>query len=186
MVQQAQSGEQYAIEDLLTYVEPMVSHYCRSRLSSYSGGRESADDVIQETLLAVYHALPRYVDRGAPFAAWVYGISARKVADAQRGAIRAPTPVAEVPESMDVEPGPEDQLLASSAIDQVREMLQQLPERTRAVLMMRAAGMSAESTGDRLGLSAGTVRVAYHRGLNRLRQLARRSGPDQMRWSAGP
>ncbi|WP_091527051.1 sigma-70 family RNA polymerase sigma factor [Microlunatus soli] len=174
MVQQAQAGEPGAVEDLLAEVEPLVAHYCRTRLGGFSGGRESADDVIQESLLAVYNALPRYVDRGAPFAAWVYGICSRKVADAQRGAMRAPTPVAELPETIDTAPGPEDHLLNNSAIDQLRDLLQHLPERTRTVLMMRAEGISAESTGDRLGLSAGSVRVAYHRGLNRLRQLVAR------------
>jgi RNA polymerase sigma-70 factor, ECF subfamily len=35
------------------------------------------------------------------------------------------------------------------------------------------AGMSAQETGDELGMSAGAVRVAQHRALARLRTIAR-------------
>lgn len=160
------------MEDLLARVRPLITGYCHSRLARYAGGREIADDVVQETLVSVFRALPQYVDRSAPFAAWVYGIAARKVADAQRGALRAPTPVSEMPETADLDPGPEDRMIHRSRIDELHELLDHLPERTRSVLLLRAQGMSAESTGARLGLSAGSVRVAYHRGLAKLRRLA--------------
>ena len=36
------------------------------------------------------------------------------------------------------------------------------------------AGMSAEETGNALGMTAGAVRVAQHRALTKMRQLAQR------------
>lgn len=172
LVAEARSGCPSAMEKLLTQVRPMISRYCRTRLSGYAGGRDTADDVVQETLVSVFRALPRYVDRGVPFAAWVYGIAARKVADAQRGVLGGATPVSEVPDEADSGPGPEDHLVTRAAADELYALLDQLPDRTREVLLLRAEGMSAEKAGAHLGLSAGSVRVAYHRGVARLRQLA--------------
>ena len=149
----------------------MISHYCRSRLSSFSGGRDSADDVVQETMVSVFRALPRYVDRGVPFAAWVYGIAAHKVADAQRGALGGATPMPQVPDEVDNRPGPEDHLVTRADADELYALLDQLPNQTREVLLLRAQGMSAEKAGAQLGLSAGSVRVTYHRGVAKLRRL---------------
>ncbi|MBO0811656.1 MAG: sigma-70 family RNA polymerase sigma factor [Microlunatus sp.] len=160
------------MEDLLANVQPLVSTYCHARLSSYAGGKDTADDVVQETLVSVFRSLPRYVDQGLPFAAWVYGIAARKIADAQRGVLGGATPVADLPDEPDSGPGPEDHLLTRSSAEELYALLDQLPERTREVLLLRAEGLSAEKAGAHLGLSAGSVRVAYHRGVAKLRTLA--------------
>lgn len=171
LVAEARSGSACAMENLLIQVRPMIIRYCRTRLSSYSGGRDTADDVVQETLVSVFRALPSYVDRGAPFAAWVYGIAARKVADAQRLVLGGATPVPEVPDEADKGPGPEDHLVTREVADELYALLDQLPDRTRDVLLLRAQGMSAEKAGAHLGLSPGSVRVTYHRGVAKLREL---------------
>lgn len=173
LVSKAQTGNSAALDELLTQLTPIITSYCKARLSSYAGGRDTAEDVAQETLLTVYRALGDYVDRGLPFTAWVYAIAARKVADAQRGVLKAPTPVAEVPEAADAGPSPEDRLLTAARDDELRTLLDNLPERTRTVLMLRAEGLSAERAGEYVGLSAGSARVTYHRGVARLRELAR-------------
>ena len=52
-------------------------------------------------------------------------------------------------------------------------LLAQLPEHVRELLILRVVtGLSAEETGNVLGMSAGAVRVAQHRALARLRALA--------------
>jgi RNA polymerase sigma-70 factor (ECF subfamily) len=53
------------------------------------------------------------------------------------------------------------------------ELLDGLPEKLREVLLLRVAtGLTAEATGRTLGMSPGAVRVAQHRALTRLRELA--------------
>jgi RNA polymerase sigma-70 factor (ECF subfamily) len=172
LVSEAQAGNPAAVEELLAKLTPMISSYCHSRLASYDGGRDTAEDVAQETLLTVYRALPGYVDQGVPFAAWVYSIAAHKVADAQRGVLKGPLPVAELPDAADADPGPEDCVMTAAGADELQALLDFLPERTRRVLMLRAQGLSAEKAGAHVGLSAGSARVAYHRGVARLRELA--------------
>ena len=48
------------------------------------------------------------------------------------------------------------------------------PERARELIVLRVlAGMSAQETGNELGMTPGAVRVAQHRALIRLRAIAR-------------
>ena len=142
------------------------------------GSYEAADDVAQEVLLAVLTALPRYRDEGRPFAAFLYGVAAHKVADHHRAAVRRPMPVADVPESADGALGPEDLALRAADADTARALVDLLPEPQRELIMLRvAAGLSAEETGAVLGMSAGAVRVAQHRALAKLRALAAGGAP---------
>jgi RNA polymerase sigma-70 factor (ECF subfamily) len=124
--------------------------------------------------MAVVKALPRYVDTGTPFAAFVHGITTHKVADAQRAVYRDRTCATEdVPERADLAAGPEDALLAEERAQAARALLDRLPAAHRELLLLRVvAGLSAEQTGAALGMSAGAVRVAQHRALARLRALA--------------
>jgi RNA polymerase sigma-70 factor, ECF subfamily len=121
----------------------------------------------------VLSALPRYRNRGRPFEAFVHGIAARKVADAQRNVARADRPTDAVPDDVDARPTPEEEALNAADLKQAMNLLEELPEKLREVVVLRvAAGMSAEETGRSLGMSAGAVRVAQHRALTRLRKLA--------------
>ena len=169
----AAQGDARAIEGLLVRVRLMVHRYCRARLGRLPGNEHAADDVAQEVCIAVLSALPRYRDQGRPFEAFVFGIAAHKVADAQRAAMRLAVPTDSVPDSPDERLGPEDEVLRQSDARRVRELLNQLPAHQRELLILRVAvGLSAEETGTALGMSAGAVRVAQHRALSRLRSLA--------------
>ena len=92
----ATQGDTSARDALLVNVRTMVHRYCRARLGRLPGSEHAADDVAQEVCLAVLSALPRYREEGRPFEAFVFGIAAHKVADAQRQLIRGPESVAEV------------------------------------------------------------------------------------------
>lgn len=169
----ATQGDTSARDALLVNVRTMVHRYCRARLGRLPGSEHAADDVAQEVCLAVLSALPRYRDEGRPFEAFVFGIAAHKVADAQRAAVRAAVPTDDMPDEPDLGPGPEDHALRSSDAALVRSLLDRLPPTQRELLILRVAvGLSAEETGSALGMSPGAVRVAQHRALARLRVLA--------------
>lgn len=123
--------------------------------------------------MAVMTALERYEDRGAPFEAFVYGVAAHKVADAQRAQARLPVVVDQ--QSSDVL----DSLIDSAETTAVADdeaarawsMLEHLPPQLREILVLRVAvGLSAQETGEALGMRAGAVRVAQHRALRLLRE----------------
>jgi RNA polymerase sigma-70 factor, ECF subfamily len=169
----AVEGDAGATERLLVDVRRIVHRYARARLGRYRGAEDAADDAAQEVCIAVLAALPRYHDRGLPFEAFVYGIAARKIADQQRAAMRRPQPTDELRDDVDPRPGPEDLAVLAADAARARALLAQLPANQREILTLRvAAGWSAEETGRALGMTPGAVRVAQHRALGRLRQLA--------------
>lgn len=170
----AVSGQPAAIESLLRQIRPMVVRYCRARLGHISGHYQVADDVAQEVCIAVLSALPRYRDMGRPFASFVFGIASHKVADARRNAARLAIPTEDLPDGPDDCPGPEETAVAYIEAERARALLARLPLHQRELLVLRVlSGMSAQETGNVLGMSAGAVRVAQHRALARLRVIAR-------------
>jgi len=131
-----------------------------------------ADDVTQEVMVTMLTALPRYVDQGKPFAAWVFGIAANKVSESRRSAARRhEAPVAALPDGgADPRLEPETAVLRLETNSYVAALLAELPEQQAEVLRLRvAAGLSADETAAVLGMTPGAVRVAQHRALTRLR-----------------
>jgi RNA polymerase sigma-70 factor, ECF subfamily len=166
-------GHPAAIESLLEHIRPMVVRYSRARLGRITGHYHVADDVAQEVCIAVLSALPRYRDMGRPFASFVFGIASHKVADAVRSASRLAVPTEDLPDGPDDHPGPEETVVAGIEAERARTLLGRLPVHLRELLVLRVvAGLSAEETGNVLGMSAGAVRVAQHRALARLRAIA--------------
>lgn len=173
LVVRAVEGDASAEEALIAEVRPHILRYCRGRLGRMTNSYHIADDVAQEVCMAVLNALPRYRDMGRPFMSFVYGIAAHKVADAQRRELRTARPIEDLPDGPDDSPGPEERALRISEAREARALLDRLPEQHRELLFLRVVnGLSAEETGSALGMSAGAVRVAQYRALNRLRALA--------------
>ncbi|MEV4069534.1 sigma-70 family RNA polymerase sigma factor [Nonomuraea fuscirosea] len=169
----AVQGDRSAIESLLGELRPMVVRYCRARLGRVSGQYHIADDVAQEVCIAVLSALPRYRDMGRPFASFVFGIASHKVADALRSSVRSAVPTQDLPDGPDDGPGPEETVVRYIEVEHARRLLARLPDNQRELLLLRVvSGLSAEETGNVLGMSPGAVRVAQHRALARLRQMA--------------
>ena len=143
LVADAQAGDAQALDTLIAAVRPAVFRYCRSRLATYAGGVDAADDVTQETCIAVVKVLPSYRRQGPPFAAFVYAIASHKVADMQRRFSRSALLVEEFPDQTEPSPTPEDQAIATFDVRAANQLLALLPHRMREVLVLRAAGLPA-------------------------------------------
>lgn len=168
----AVEGEPQAVERLLAAIRPLVVRYCRARVGRQERSFASADDVAQEVCLAVLTALPTYRDQGRPFLAFVYGIAQHKVADAHRAAARNKAePVAEVPDDVEGDVGPEQHALQGELNKRMTKLLEILPEKQREIVVLRVVvGLSAEEAAEAVGSTPGAVRVAQHRALARLRK----------------
>ncbi|WP_225726702.1 MULTISPECIES: sigma-70 family RNA polymerase sigma factor [unclassified Nocardia] len=167
----AAAGDRRAITEIVRIVHPLVRRYCGARLGNTSHLHVTADDVVQEILLATVNAIPRYRDQGKSFLAFVYGIAANKVADAFRRAQLHPMyPTADVPDAASSAPGPEEWALADERRIATRELMKVLAPAHREVLVMRIVlGWTAAQTAEAIGTSPGVVRVMQHRALNKLR-----------------
>ena len=183
-------GDQGATARLFVTLEPMIIRYCRGRLGHHRF-LTTPDDVAQDALLAILTALPRYqIKPGGSFLAFAFGIAAHKVADARRAAARTRIdPVAVPPDQpLPVDNPPEQHALATEQAAELRQLLRILPAYQRAVLTLRiVVGLSADDTANALGMTAGAVRVAQHRALQRLRrQLAHHAGRPVLLLETGP
>ncbi len=167
-------GEPEATAALLGNVLPGVVRYCRARLGKTGGAYVTADDVSQEVCVALLKALPRYKHQGVPFSAFVYGIAARKVTDAQRAAMKLAVPTTDSAfDRPDSEPGPEQKAISADQARLLGELLDHLPATQREIVVLRVAvGLSADEVGSTLNMTSVAVRVAQSRALARLRALA--------------
>jgi RNA polymerase sigma-70 factor (ECF subfamily) len=175
LVSRAARRDPDATAALLTQVRPGLVRYCRARLGRIGGAYATADDVAQEVCLAVLRALPGYRDQGRPFSAFVYGVAAHKVADAQRAAIRdsVVTGTDTLLDRPDAAPGPEQRAVATDLARRLSALLGRLPDTQREIILLRVAvGLSADEVGAVVGMTAPAVRVAQSRALARLRTLA--------------
>lgn len=183
----AADGDRAALGRVLESIRPVVVRYCRARFGVGDRGQMSADDVAQEVCLAVMTALPRYQDRGKPFMAFVYGIASHKVADAHRAAARNKSDaVAEVPDVIAHDDGPEKRAIDSEATRQMAALLGSLNEKHREIVVLRLiVGLSAEETAAVIGSTAGAVRVAQHRAMAKLKNEVTKAGElyGQGRWA---
>src|SRR3954451_20470631 len=80
LITEAAAGDQRALTALAAIVVPVVKHYCRVHL----GTTEAAEQVAQGISRTIIKTLPSYLRSRAPFWAYVYGVTARAVADAHR------------------------------------------------------------------------------------------------------
>ena len=169
LVASAQAGDAEALEQLIGQLRPRVFRYCLSKLLD----PHAADDVTQEVTMAMLTAVPRYVDQGRPFSAFVLGIAANKVSEARRvNHRRRESQLEQIPDRAVESDGPEQSSLRLETAREMAALLAQLPERQAEILRLRvAAGLSAEEVGAVLGMTATAVRVAQHRALARLRTL---------------
>ena len=156
--------------------------------------RAVAEEVVQETWLAVLNGIDRFEGRST-FKTWLYRILVNKAKT--RGVREARTlPFSSlelgdeertVPEDRfrgadDQWPGhwasppvpldtvPEDRLLAREARQRIAQALETLPDTQRIVVTLRdVAGWESEEVCDALGVSEGNQRVLLHRGRAKLR-----------------
>ena len=90
-----------------------------------------------------------------------------------RSAAHLAIPTEDLPDGPDDRPGPEEAAVACLEAERVRGLLARLPVQQRELLQLRVlAGLTAQETGNELGMTAGAVRVAQHRALIRLRAIA--------------
>lgn len=170
LVPAAQGGDRKALQQIMRAIHPQVLRYTRARISG--GKMPTAEDVAQEICLAVATSLPKYIDTGRPFMAFVYGIAFNKVADAHRTLSRDKTHATdEVPDQEFSGGTPEEWAIVSAGSNRVRTLLDVLSEKSREIITLRVfVGLSAEETAQVVGSSAGAVRVAQHRALATLRK----------------
>ena len=146
------------------------------------GSRAVAEEVTQDTWLAVVRGVERFEGRST-LKTWLFHILLNRARSTVGRELRAGRPEQQIDERFDrsgawVEP-PEpwadradDRLVAANLAARVQELLPQLPESQREVVVLRdLEGLSADDVAALVGITDGNQRVLLHRGRAQLRQL---------------
>jgi RNA polymerase sigma-70 factor (ECF subfamily) len=142
----------------------------------------SADraDLVQDVLIAAYRARAKYdPDRGSP-QQWLSGIARREVKRFLRVRDRSAFIVAraELPDSPDGAPSPEDDVARTDPPD---DLLFALPDaERRAVILVEIEGLTMRKAAEREGVSASTVYERHRKGMAALRCAVTRSREQEV------
>jgi len=159
MMTLALDGDSTAYDALLRTLAPLLRGFFHRRV----GSEDVAEDLVQETLIAV-HSRRATFDRARPFTAWLYGIARYKLADHFRRSHR----LAEVGEVDSELEGP-DLESANSAVIDVERLLALLPHKQgNAIRATKIEGLSLAEAASTAGISESDAKMSVYRGLKRL------------------
>jgi len=168
----------------LPYLEELYNRYYVQvlKLLMYYGLRkEEAEDVTQDVFLQVYDSLPAFRG-GSAFSTWLYRVAVNAAITHVRKEKRHPhIPLDALREfRADIDAEPEQQATRMETQQAVQEMLAQLPEQQRAVLVLRYfQELSLEEMAEVLNCSVAAVKVRLHRARNSFRRLFQKRHPQE-------
>lgn len=167
LIQRAQAGDREALERLLEQIAPLVHRFglrmCRHQAD--------ADDVLQDTLLAVTTHLAEFEQRSS-LASWVFMLARTACARKRRGLKNRPHVSDEaVSERASPESSPEDSAEEQELRRAVERALDGLSDDYREVLLLRdMEGLTAPEVAESLGIRVEAVKSRLHRARAALRE----------------
>jgi RNA polymerase sigma-70 factor (ECF subfamily) len=182
LLQRLLAGDEKAFVEIVTrYHESLV------RVARYYVGSEaSAEDVAQETWIAVLRGVDRFEGRSS-FKTWLFRILVNR---ARTAGVKEHRVIAVDPQMSDISVSPsrfdqggqwseppvpftdaiEDGIANEPLVRLVHESIARLPEAPRAVVTLRdVQGLSTTEVAELLGITEANVRVILHRSRARIR-----------------
>lgn len=145
------------------------------------GNHHDAEDLTARTFYRALAHIGQYVDRGAPFSAWLYRIAHNLVANWHRDRVRRQTIAID---DVDMEkPGQESLQEQAEAKERAELLLRAVrrlsPERQQLLILKFSEGLSNVEIGQIMGRSEGAIKSLYHRTLLALQEELRREEEQQ-------
>jgi RNA polymerase sigma-70 factor (ECF subfamily) len=135
------------------------------------GNSEEARDVVQETFILAYQALPKYVPQGY-FHAWLHKIATNQCLRRLRSRKKMVAWEDVDPLMTDPNQGPEDSLLSDEKRQVIREAMKRLPDDYRVVVALRYdSGLSYNEIAEALGVPITTIETRLFRAKEKLRRM---------------
>jgi len=161
----AQQGDEPAFRLLYRDVQPRLLRYLRVLVAG------DAEDVASETWLHIARDLPTFRGDLDAFRGWAATIARHRAVDHLRRQRRRPQAgesverLAELPADFDTAEAALEALSTDAALALIAALP---PDQAEAIYLRVVLGLDAKTAGRLLGKRPGAVRVAVHRGLNRL------------------
>lgn len=162
------NGDAASHRSLLEWLSHRLRSYYKTRLAATGRGTAEAEDLVQETVLAIHLKRHTY-DPQEPLTPWVHAIARYKLIDfLRRNRMSfAAVPIDEAYEVMEVD----DSAAAESSFD-LRRLMKRLPDGMQcAIEAVKLDGLSVAEAASRCGLSESGVKINIHRGLKKLAKL---------------
>jgi RNA polymerase sigma-70 factor (ECF subfamily) len=158
------AGDEAAHRAFLTEAAALLRGFFRNRLR---GRIEDAEDLVQETLLALHTRRDTY-DPSYPLTAWLYAIARYRLIDFLRRAKHRAHASLDGVDAGDADPEYE----ASDARRDVATLLNRLPDKQRtAIRLIKLEEKSVREAARETGLSESDIKISVHRGLKTLMRL---------------
>lgn len=171
LVRSALAGDTGAFDRLVERYAPRMFRIIRAQV----GEASIAEDLVQETFLNAFVALPKF-RFGARFFTWLYRIMVNTVGQYQRKGARRRELDARTRKEMEAEEAADVPMEKREARDEVWRALAELPEDYRTAMLLREwAELTYAEIAELLGCPVGTVdsRIARARQM-----LAERLAPQ--------
>ena len=137
------------------------------------GNQHDAEDLTARTFHRALDHIDRYVNRGAPFSAWLYRIAHNLVANWHRDQSRRNiVSLEDIKLRIQRRNGPDQMAEQKEEKDQLLAAIRRLPpDRQQLLILKFAEGMSNTEIGEVMGRSEGAIKSLYHRTLLSLREM---------------
>jgi RNA polymerase sigma-70 factor (ECF subfamily) len=195
LVHEVATGSQDALAELYDrHASAVFAAACR-----LTTDRQMAEEVVQETFLAVWNRAELFNPATGSLAAWLHTIARNRTVDRLRAAARRPRLVSvstvgpdDEPESValerlaaggtiaggvvmgdaDLGGAPEAALVSAELRETLRQALETMPDTERTVILLAyRLDLTQSEIADRLGWPLGTVKTRTRRALLRLREV---------------
>jgi RNA polymerase sigma-70 factor (ECF subfamily) len=168
-------GDEASHKALLMKLSAYLRAYFKGQLVRMGRGPTDAEDLVQETLIALHTRRHTY-DRSQLLTPWFYAIARYRLIDYLRrtkaASMDVPVEEAEGVFALD------DASAVDSALD-LKRLLAQLPSKTRqAIQFVKLDGLSVSEAAARCGMSPSAIKASVHRGLKALSLLVREGSPS--------
>ncbi len=165
------AGEEAAHRAFLTEAAALLRGFFRNRLR---GRAEDAEDLVQETLVALHTRRDSY-DPNYPLTAWVFAIARYRLIDFLRRAKHRNH--ASLDGGMDIGEIDPD-YAASDAKRDLNTLLARLPDKQQAAIrLVKLEEKSVKEAAEETGFSESDIKISIHRGMKTLMRLIGEASP---------
>jgi RNA polymerase sigma-70 factor, ECF subfamily len=169
VVDRAKAGDVTAFRELYSQHHRQVT-----RQLTFLVPRADLEDVVQDVFIEVFRSIKRFEGKSA-FTTWLYRVTVHVAMKSRRKHTRSRLDIVEdLPEQVDGRPLPDEVSLSAERQARVEELLLQLSEKKRAVLVMHdLKGIDAHTIAEVLGTNILTVRTRLFYARRELEVLAK-------------
>src|SRR5215469_1722062 len=168
-------GEEGSHKLLLMRLSAYLRAYFRGQLARIGRSPSDAEDLVQETLIALHTRRHTY-DQSQPLTPWVYAIARYRLVDYLR---RTKAAKMDVPvEAAEGVFAVDDVSAVDSGLDLTKLLAQLTPKMRQAIQFVKLDGLSVSEAAMRAGMSQSAIKVSVHRGLRALSILVRERSPS--------